>query len=119
MNVASQKADADLDGLFERLTKLADDAGAVGRRKGSPVPADNSDHSRFVARDDELAVAATAGGPSSPGGDAFLPMAPRSLAETGVSENEIEAIILRLPDAARQHDGGRNRRANRTSLHGD
>ncbi len=95
MNVASQKADADLDGLFERLTKLADDAGAVGRRKASPAPADNSDHTRFVARDDELTVAAAAAGRSNPASEAFLPIAPRSLAETRVSENEIEAIILR------------------------
>jgi predicted ATPase with chaperone activity len=98
MTVASEKVDAELDGLFDRLTKLADDAGPTGRRKDSSLPAENANHVRHVARDDELAVAAESY-PSdeqpNPAGDVFFPMAPRSLAETGVSENEIEAIILR------------------------
>jgi predicted ATPase with chaperone activity len=97
MPLASPKADADLDGLFDRLTKLADDAGSAGSRKAASAPVDEVDHVRFVARDDELASAESGGSCSQPvsANDSFFPMAPRSLAETAISDNEIEAIVLR------------------------
>ncbi|HEX4000523.1 MAG TPA: AAA family ATPase [Pirellulales bacterium] len=97
MTISEQNVDEELDGLFDRLVFLAEDPSlAAVDREGSAAAAE----ARLAppGRSDELSVAdeqPIAGQAAAPVGR-FFPVAPRSIAETHIGENEIEAIVLRF-----------------------
>ncbi len=84
-----------LEGLLERLASLAEDSPAADAESCPASPAPAKPPRRTPSRDDELPTQPT---PAAvvPVEEAFLPAAPRSLADTQVAQGEIEGIILRL-----------------------
>ena len=95
MSTGPIDAAAQLEQLLQGLATLAEDTDSDS---DSPVQAQaltNAASRPALARDGEL----TAGSDSEAipaAGNRFLPAAPRSLEETGIRQNDIECIILRL-----------------------
>ncbi len=104
MPPTEQNVDDELDGLLDRLVSLAEDPSLIDRSKwaADPPPAHSqSDIRRLDSPDrgEEINISQEQGfpgrEPDATKSDRFFPNAPRSLAETHVSESDVESIVLR------------------------
>jgi predicted ATPase with chaperone activity len=90
-----------LEGLLDQLTTLAKGSSADRAERHRAGAQAASARIRPPLRDEELAGGhagqeAPDRDPASENASSFFPVAPRSLARTGIAESEVEAIILRL-----------------------
>jgi hypothetical protein len=95
----NQDIDQELEGLLDRLVSLAEDPSVFVRSRAAEGP--SAGHYRLSPpeRGEEINIPeeqAPAGGDSGTASTSgFFPVAPRSLAEAHVDENDVETIILR------------------------
>ncbi len=99
MTPTEQAMDQELDGLFDRLVSLAEDPSLMARATATAVSASDVRRHGPPDRGDELNTVEEES-PSSPAksktqSGRFFPVAPRSLLETNIRENDVETIVLR------------------------
>ena len=104
MPPTKRNVDDELDGLLDRLVSLAEDPSLIDRSKWAadpPAAHSQSDVRRLDSADrgEEISISQEQGfpgrEPDATKSDRFFPNAPRSLAETHVSESDVETIVLR------------------------
>jgi predicted ATPase with chaperone activity len=93
-----QQVDDELDGLFDRLASLAEGPAPSPRFARPAGTAAAAERVRSPGRDDELATPGTEGArvrdSAADSQGVFFPIAPRTLADTHISEGQVEKIIL-------------------------
>ena len=104
MPPTEQNVDDELDGLLDRLVSLAEDPSLIDRSKWaaeSPAAHATSEVRRLDSADrgEEISISQEQGFPGSESdttkSNRFFPNAPRTLAETHISESDVETIVLR------------------------